>query len=148
MPTLRYFAPAEAPARMLQLLARQCFPNERLTGSLLSATVPGSFDAALLSPEGQLLAFTTAEWRKSGCTMELCNVATLPAHRRQGHATTVLSAVIARCRARGGVRAIHVWTWLSNQAAVSLYERVGFSKTRKGRKRGRRVQYLRLKLVN
>lgn len=73
--------------------------------------------------EGRLAAMAGERFRFPGHT-ELSGVCTHPDYRGRGLARRLSAAVAARIEARGELPFLHAWK--ANQAAISLYESLGF----------------------
>ena len=73
---------------------------------------------------GQLAGFLCS-WLVAG-ELQIQNLATLPALRRRGVAARLLEHVIARSKAKG-LTSVWLEVRVSNSAAITLYERFGFS---------------------
>jgi ribosomal-protein-alanine N-acetyltransferase len=73
--------------------------------------------------DGQLAGFICT-WLVAG-EVQVQNVATAPAFRRQGVAARLLGLAIERCRA-SGFEAAWLEVRASNAGAIALYERFGF----------------------
>lgn len=74
---------------------------------------------------GETLAGFLCSWLIAG-ELQIQNLATLPQMRRRGVAARLLTHAIARSREQG-LNAIWLEVRVSNQAAIALYERFGFS---------------------
>ena len=57
---------------------------------------------------------------------QITNIATHPNYRRQGLAAKVLSALLEQARAKG-IASVTLEVRVSNQAAIALYQKFGFS---------------------
>lgn len=77
--------------------------------------------------DGQLAAMAATHLAFCG-TAEIGNIATHPAHRRQGLARQVVSALV-QAHVAAGLRTF-LMVFQTNEAAVRLYEGVGFSRLR------------------
>ncbi len=107
--------------------------HEMLT--LTELTKPGPFGKR--TPElgsywgihqtGQLVAMAGERLRLPGYT-EISAVCTHPEHRGQGHASSLVSALIRKITRRGDIPFLHVAS--DNVNAIHLYEKLGF-KTRR-----------------
>jgi ribosomal-protein-alanine acetyltransferase len=83
---------------------------------------------------GDVLA--VLQWRQVGPEAEIFDIAVDGGHRRQGFASFLLDAVLNTAKSQGA-KEIYLEVRDSNGAALSLYEKFGFSVT------GRRSNYYR-----
>lgn len=88
----------------------------------------------LIEADHQPVGF--ALWRRAADEAELLTLAVGPTHRRRGIGRCLLAAVVCNARESGAV-ALFLEVGIDNPAALSLYEKVGFSKV------GRRAAYYR-----
>lgn len=107
----------EADAAEMYALAKLTEP-----GPFLSRTYAmGSFIGVRIA--GRLAAMAGERFRMPGYT-EVSGVCTHPDFRGRGFARMLSAAVAAGIEARGDIPFLHAWT--TNQAAISLYESLGF----------------------
>ncbi len=115
-------------------LEKQCFSNPwPVEGILPELTNPLSY--WLVAADGQKLAGYIGS---QSCAPEadVMNVAVDPAYRRQGIAQRLIEALLAGLQERG-ITSLSLEVRASNEAAIALYNKLGF------RQVGRRPNYYR-----
>ena len=137
-PLLQMLAPQRLPAPAL----RQGASVVQLTDAdlpdiqaLVELTKPGPFGLRALDlghyygvrMEGQLVAMAGERLRVPGY-VEICSICASPAARGQGLATLLIEEMMRRARERQEVAFLHVVA--ANQAAIALYQRLGFATRR------------------
>jgi [ribosomal protein S18]-alanine N-acetyltransferase len=105
------------------------FPWTR--GNFIDSLAAGNFGRVLFAPGGALLGYFVA---MAGVDeMHLLNITVEPAVQGQGHARTLIDALVALCRRQ---RATSLWLEVraSNVRAKAMYEHLGFARigVRKG----------------
>lgn len=107
-----------------------CFSEPWSKKSLELLLTDGAFGVVAESDDGTVAAY-------GGMTYvldegQITNIATLPEYRRQGLGRAVVCALIDAARERG-LGFLYLEVRESNEAAISLYEALGFART--GRRR-------------
>lgn len=117
---------AEAAAAVACLLAA-CLPAPWTAGMVRETlAAPGAF-AVVVAARARSGLDAAALFFVAGDDVEVLQVAVAPGRRRRGLARRVLADGLARAGARGAVRAF-LEVRPSNEAAVTLYESLGFSR--------------------
>jgi len=96
---------------------------ERLR-ALPDRAIVGAFDAGRLVG---LAAWHREEMRKLQHKGFVWGVFVAETHRRRGVARALMNAVIAHARHAGGIRQLNLVAHAANDAAVALYESLGFA---------------------
>ena len=73
--------------------------------------------------EGQMVGFIAADIHRDTDTGWILTIGVLPAHRRQG----IAQALLAACEQQMKMARVKLSVRRSNQAAITLYQKLGFS---------------------
>lgn len=109
--------------------AAYSFPWTR--GNFIDSIAAGHLLEMLVDADGRLLGYYAA--MPGVDELHLLNLTVAPAHRRRGHARTLLRTLTARARARG-LSALWLEVRVGNEPAIALYRQWGFIQT--GLRRG------------
>lgn len=109
----------------LLVLEKSCFGTEGFTSAQLQQMLTARYGLALGIWEEEVLV-GAALLEVLVPESELHSLAVLPAHRRHGLGGILLGAALTEARKRGATR-MFLEVRSSNQAAIALYEREGFT---------------------
>jgi ribosomal protein S18 acetylase RimI-like enzyme len=93
---------------------------------------PGRFHRVMVDPAGELVAYLFAAWQY--LDLHVLKVATLPQHRREGLARSLMEMAENHVLENGG-DTITLEVRSSNAVAIAMYEALGYSLA------GRRTHY-------
>lgn len=126
---LRPMTPASLDGVMALEVEVYPFPWSR--GNFADSLASGDTTWTLNRPAGELVGYCIA--MAGVAEMHLLNITVAPAFRRQGHARTMLSALVRRC-VEAGAKRLWLEVRTSNVQARAAYTRLGFSEM--GRRKG------------
>lgn len=117
--------PHPGDLRALAQAEQSCFVDP-WPGQLLATEVlaPGRFHRLLVEPSGQLVAYILSAWQY--LDLHVLKIATLPEYRRLGMARQLIGVAEEHVLDQGG-ESLTLEVRESNNAAVALYERLGFA---------------------
>lgn len=107
-------------------IEKECFSNEnRSYKSLVDTSALDNFVGFVIEENGVIVGFITATY----CLDEsdIITVAVLPSYRKKGYATTLFNTLLKALKEKG-VNKLFLEVREGNAKAISLYEKLGFTK--------------------
>ena len=107
-------------------IEKECFSNEnRSYKSLVDTSTLDNFVGFVIKENGVIVGFITSTY----CLDEsdIITVAVLPSYRKKGYATTLFNTLLKALKEKG-VNKLFLEVREGNAKAISLYEKLGFTK--------------------